>query len=204
MTGSGYSVLQTIESNAIGAAVGAIVGGTVSGLYKRAVRLEARRIEQLLLHLDHVLGGTAGETTTTQNRLPTMLPTIKQFRKGIAAGAGVIVIGALTWLESANLEPIIGPLVPEPFRPLVGVVLGGIALTASVIIAPNAKKPASSTVGATGAAAAALAAIPTASAAARPSALLASLVSDVETSRVAVPAETSIVPLLPVPVRSYQ
>lgn len=206
MTNHGFSLLQTIESNAIGAAVGAIVGGTVSGLYKRAVRLEARRIEALLLNLDHLLGGSSADATTTpENRFPAMFPTLAQYRKGLAAGAGVIITGVLTWAESANLEPLVGPLVPEPFRPLVGVFFGGIALTASVILASNAPKPDSSSDQAD-AAAVALPATPAATA--RPSAALANLVAGVAgvaAQSHAVTSETSVVTLLDPPVRtSYQ
>lgn len=207
MTNHGYSILQTIESNAIGAAVGAIVGGTVSGLYKRAVRLEARRIEAALLTLDHLLGGTA-EAPTTQKGImfPSPFPTLAQYRKGIAAGAGVILTGVLTWAETADLEPVIGPLVPEPFRPLVGVVLGGVALTASVILASNAPKPDSES-DATSSSEPAAAAYPLrpSPATVQPSAALAQLVAGVAANSAPVSNETSVVTLLDPPVRTpYQ
>jgi hypothetical protein len=140
----GSWLLQTVESNAIGAAVGAIVGGTVSYLYKRAVRLEAVRIERTLQILEHLVGGTTAAIPIIAQK-GTMTIQLSQYRKGIAAGVGVMLTGLLTWAESADLEPVLGPLVPEPFRPLVGVFLGGVALTASVILTSNTPKKAAST-----------------------------------------------------------
>jgi hypothetical protein len=195
-------VLQTIESNVIGATVGAIVGGTVSGLYKRAVRLEARRIEAALLALDHLLGGNAAETI--QLRKGTMNPTLAQYRKAVAAGFGVILIGVLTWVESANLEPILGPLVPPMFRPLVGVLLGGIALTVSVIRSSNAPKPdAGAVFPDLPVTMSAYAPAASAQLSPTPSPSIASLVAGV-TPAVASENPTSVVTLLDVPSRSYQ
>lgn len=202
----GHWILQSVESNAIGAAVGAIVGATVSGLYKRAVRLEARRIELMLLALDHLLGGVAAETQNAQKGTMNP-PTLAQYRKGIAAGFGVVLTGLLTWAETANLEPVLGPLVPESFRPLVGVLLGGIALTASVILTSNAPKmsPADSAVQST---IAERRASETSAAFTSPS--LASLVAGVTANAGvgagagAVTSETSLVTLLPAPTKLYQ
>lgn len=201
MTSHGSWVLQTVESNVIGATVGAIVGGTVSGLYKRAVRLEAKRIEHVLIALDHLLGGDTAEFPTAQEG--TMKAKLKRARKALAAAASVVFLGVLTWAESADLEPVIGPLLPPLFRPLVGVALGGIAVVASVYGVPNA--PATTVDSATPAATPAVPAPSTrASANAIPSPSIAALVAGVTPTPSTVTSATSVVPLLPVPVRDFQ
>jgi hypothetical protein len=203
----GSWLLQTVESNAIGAAVGAIVGGTVSFLYKRAVRLEAVRIERTLQILEHLVGGTTAAIPIIAQK-GTMTIQLSQYRKGIAAGVGVIVTGALTWAETADLEPVLGPLVPEPFRPLVGVLLGGVALTASVILTSNTPKtkaaPASPVPAATAAPARATLSSSRSSSSATSAPSLAALVAGVATLAAAPTAETSVVQLLDPPTKTYQ
>lgn len=197
----GSWLLQTVESNAIGAAVGAIVGGTVSYLYKRAVRLEAVRIERTLAILEHIVGGTTAAIPIIAQK-GTMTIQLSQYRKGIAAGLGVMLTGALTWAESADLEPVLGPLVPEPFRPLVGVFLGGVALTASVILTANTPKKSTST--STPATAQPVLAPRSSSSSSTSAASLASLVAGVAAGATALTSETSVVKLLDPPTKTYQ
>jgi hypothetical protein len=128
-------LLRTVVLSGVGATVGAIVSATVSYLYRRWVRRRATRLEAILRDVEYLLGHTASLQILTPKG--TMNTDLRRFKKGFAAGFGVMLIGLLTWAESADLEPVIGPLVPEPFRPLVGVALGGIATIASVVIAKN-------------------------------------------------------------------
>jgi hypothetical protein len=207
---SGSTLLQTVGTSAVGATVGAIVGGTVSYLYRRLMRRESARLERALYTLEHLLGGTTAAIPIIVQK-GTMNPTLAQYRKGVAAGFGVILMGLLTWAESANLEPVLGPLVPEPFRPLVGVLLGGVALTASVIMTSNA--PATAATAATVSTGASSAVLQPAyarrgtssgSGGAVAAAGLASLVAGVAAGTAAAQSQTSLVTLLDPPTRSYQ
>lgn len=120
-------VVRAIVTSAIGTVVSVVLG-----LYLRHVaKLNRDELLRILAGVDAVV---------VINRKAPVLP-LDRYRKAIAAGAGVMLTGLLTWVESADLEPVLGPLVPEPVRPLVGVVLGGVATIAGVILATNAPKP---------------------------------------------------------------
>lgn len=163
--------------------------------YKRLIRRDREKLDRIITGVEAVFGIT---TVPIQKKGFTL--DLAAYRKGIAAGFGVILTGLLTWAETANLEPVIGPLVPEPFRPLVGVVLGGIALTASVILTTNKPKAAETIEVAPAPVAAGPVAVPA-------GVTLASLASDTP-FWAGVPAgdpqaATSAVELLPAPAASY-
>lgn len=122
------------------AAVYSIVSISVGMYYKRVISRDREKLERIINGVEAVFGITTTTDPVRKKGITMFDPAV--YKKGIAAGFGVILTGLLTWAETADLEPIIGPMVPEVFRPLVGVVLGGIALTASVILTKNKPKPA--------------------------------------------------------------
>lgn len=111
----------------VSAAVQSSVSVLVGLYWRRAIRLNNVRIEQILTGVEGVV--------LTQGK--GMRMNLREYRKAIALVGGTVLTGLLTWAETADLEPVIGPLIPTEFRPLVGVFLGGIASLAAVILAKN-------------------------------------------------------------------
>jgi hypothetical protein len=161
----------TAANAAVYSTVSIIVGLFVRRSVKRTMERERARIERLLAGFDTV---TAIATSTLlENPMTTI--DLKRFRKAFAAGFGVLLIGLLTWASSDGvLAGLLEPVVPDAFKPLIGVLVGGIATVVAVIRTANAPAAAP-------AAAEAVVAAP---------------------ARV-VSTDTSHVELLPVPVPSY-
>lgn len=170
---------MNLWATAAQATVSAIVSFTVLQLYKRAARRERERVERLLAAVDAMFGFATSTITLKE----TKMDTLQQYRKAFAAGFGIILIGLLSWASTDGvLAALLEPIVPDTFKPLIGVLVGGIATVVAVIRTSNAPSP--------------QAVLDAATPAVQPVA-----------ARAFVPAntsETSIVPLLPAPEPSYQ
>jgi hypothetical protein len=140
-------LLRTI----LGAALGGAVNVVVVLWVKRQLRLQHVSVERLLLAVDALIG--AGRAQQLRPAVPYRrtpprrgrMAKLKQYRKGIAAGAGGLLGGLLVYVETNDLEPVVGPLVPPQYRPLVGWLIGAVVIVASVVHATNDPKPAEST-----------------------------------------------------------
>jgi hypothetical protein len=125
---------RTIATSAVGALVSAAVG-----LYAR--HIAKRRREQLLRIVDALDGAMNREELLRILGLrKEHSMNLREYRKGIAVGAGSLLGGLLIYAESADLEPVLGPLVPHQYRPLVGWLIGAAVTVGAVIAARNDPK----------------------------------------------------------------
>lgn len=121
--------------------VGTIVGITVGFYYKRVLRRQSDRVEQLVSAVEHVIGATININPPKGNRPMSRFPNLREYRKGIAATAGVLLIALLSWASvQGNLATVVLPFVPADFHFLVGPVVGGVALIISVVAAKNQQR----------------------------------------------------------------
>lgn len=105
------------------------------GLYlRRAIRLNRGPIERVLFDVEGVI----------IKRGKGARVNLRDYRKAVAAGTGSLLGGLLVYVESSDLDPVLGPLVPEQYRPLLGWGLGAVAVVAGVIAARNGDKPTTS------------------------------------------------------------
>lgn len=117
-----------------------VLGATVSALVVAYVRHLIHDQRDLLLRI------LAGEpplvvlASAVSSRRRKVLPMqLDRYRKAIAAGVGVLLIGLLTWATTTpGLQQLLEPLLPAELRPLVGVVIGGLATVLAVVRATNA------------------------------------------------------------------
>lgn len=118
------------------AVLSALVGTLVStawGLYLRHLaKLNRDELLRLLSGIDSI--------TTIKRKGPRMA-NLRQYRKALGAGTGSLLGGLLVYVETNDLDPVLGPLVPDQWRPLVGWVVGAVVVVLSVIAATNDPKP---------------------------------------------------------------
>lgn len=116
------------------ATVGTTVSVIVTMFWRRTYKREQARIEQLITGVEAVFGIAPN---TPAQKEPFMV-TLAQYRKAVAAGLGVLLTGILTWLASDGvLATLLEPVVPDAFKPLIGVLAGGIATVVAVIRTTN-------------------------------------------------------------------
>jgi hypothetical protein len=116
-----------------GAAAQTLVSVLLGAYVRRQLRLNREQLEPMLLGIDVRLQRKGARVN------------LRRYRKAIAAGAGFLLTGLLTWASTDGvLEQLLQPVVPEPLRPLVGVLAGGIATTVAVIKSTNDPLPAPS------------------------------------------------------------
>jgi hypothetical protein len=124
-------LLPTVVNSAVGTLVGLGVGWTAKRLYRR----DKERVEALVDTVEQLFG-IAINLPDHQTKAATM--NLRQYRKAIAAGFGVLLTGLLTWASTDGvLAQLIAPIVPAAERPLIGVLTGGLATVASVVLAKN-------------------------------------------------------------------
>lgn len=145
MTWEGYWVPNLVQWF-LGSLVSVLVGLYV----RRLVRMNREQVERVVDAVEGVLGGVRVPTTgAIATAVPSARPARKErivdiprYRKAIGAGVGVLLIGVLTWAStSTELRVMLEAIVPAPFVPLVGVLLGGIATVVAVVKSTNAPAP---------------------------------------------------------------
>lgn len=118
-----------------------VLGGAITaivGMYlRRIARKRQAEVDRLLNIAERLLGAPVPD----REQEPSM-PNLAAYRKGVAVILGVLLTALLTWASSAGpVEQLLAPLLPSSLRPLAGVLAGGVATAAGVILARNGDAP---------------------------------------------------------------